>query len=376
LTWERSHSKLSEIEQIELVYAKKGFMSNLEDVAKAAGVSRSTVSRVINNEGYVSAATRARVLEAVERLHYIPNHAARTLVTQRSDVIGVVMPSANVFFGDNSYFPMLLQGIAEAANPRDISMILWLGQANEDPEHFSQRITRNRLCDGLIIASIGYDDPLIRRLVESVPYFVMVERPIHYQDRISYVTCDNVKGGQMATEHLIRNGRRRVAHITGRLDLADGQDRMVGYRTALERAGYPYDPQLIVEGQFSYESGYYAMKTLLHQKFDAVFIPSDTAARGAMRAIEEAGLRIPDDIAIVGFDDLEDAARTNPPLTTIRQPVQQKGAAALTLLLDLIDGRVENPYQVILPLQLVIRQSCGANITQQIQTQGGAANNR
>ncbi len=351
-------------------------MSNLEDVAKAAGVSRSTVSRVMNNEGYVSAATRARVLEAVEQLHYIPNHAARTLVTQRSNVIGVVMPSANVFFGDNSYFPMLLQGIAEAANPRDISMILWLGQANEDPEHFSQRITRNRLCDGLIIASIGYDDPLIPRLVDNVPYFVMVERPVQFHDRISYVTCDNVKGGQMATEHLIRNGRKRIAHITGRLDLADGQDRLVGYRTALERAGMAYDPDLVVEGQFSYESGYYAMKNLLAQNFDAVFIPSDTAARGAIRALEEAKLRIPDDVAIVGFDDLEDAARTNPALTTIRQPVQQKGAAALTLLLDLIDGKVENPYQVILPLQLVIRQSCGANLSQPMQNQGGVASNR
>jgi LacI family transcriptional regulator len=336
---------------------------NLEDIAKQAGVSRSTVSRVINNEGYVSKHTRARVMEIIERLNFSPNHAARTLVTQRSNVIGIVMPgTANVFFGDNSYFPMLLQGIAEATNKHNHSMLLWLGQLNEDPEHFSQRIIRNRICDGLIVASITNDDPLIGRLVDSIPNFVMVERPTNYQDRISYVTADNIKGGQMATEHLINLGHKRIAHITGHMNISDGQDRVIGYRRALERAGIAYNPDLVYEGRFTYEGGYNGMKALLPQKPDAVFAASDTAAFGAMRAIQEVGLRIPQDIAIIGFDDLDGTANAVPPLTTIRQPVQQKGAAALTLLLDLISGKTQAPHQVILPVQLVIRESCGANL--------------
>lgn len=337
---------------------------NLEDIAKHAGVSRSTVSRVINNEGSVSKHTRARVLEIVNRLNFTPNHAARTLVTQRSNVIGVVVPgTAKVFFGDNSYFPMLLQGVAEATNRHQQNMLLWLGQQNEEREHFSQRIIRNRSYDGLIITSTSNDHPLFDALIASVPNFVMVERPLRYDNRISYVTADNVTGGQMATEHLIKLGRRRIAHITGQLDIADAQDRLTGYRNALERAGIPYNPDLIYEGLFSYQAGYEGMKALLAQKPDAVFASCDASAVGAIQAIHDVGLRVPEDISIVGFDDLDVAVKSLPQLTTIRQPIQQKGAAAVTLLLDLINDKAEGPRQIILPTQLVIRQSCGANLS-------------
>ncbi len=333
---------------------------NLEDIAKEAGVSRSTVSRVINNDGYVSKETRARVLEIVERLNFSPNHAARTLVTQRSNVISVVISTVEVFFGDNSYFPMLLQGIAKAANDHDYGILLWLGQTGEDPEHFSQRILRNRMTDGLILASIAYDNPLFERLAHSIPHFVPVERPLIFEDIVSYVTIDNLKAGQIATEHLINLGYQRIAHITGRMTIADAIDRFNGYRLALEKAGKPYDEKLVVYADFDDPSGYQAMQTLIHQKPDAIFIASDTAAIGAMRFIHESGLRVPEDIAIVGFDDLDVAEKSNPPLTTIRQPVQEKGAAAVNLLLDLINETKKSPSQVILPIQLVIRESCGA----------------
>jgi LacI family transcriptional regulator len=336
---------------------------NLEDIAKQAGVSRSTVSRVINNEPYVSEKTRTRVLEIIERLNFSPNHAARTLVTQRSRVVGVVIPhTANVFFTDNSYFPMLLQGIASAANVRDNSILLWLSQQDEDREHFSQRITRNRISDGLIVASVTDNDPLLDRLINATPHFVMVERPLRYADRISYVSVDNVKGGQMATEHLISLGRRRIGHTTGHLNISDGQDRLIGYKKALERAYIPFNPDLVAEGQFSYDGGYAAMKRLLVHRPDAVFCAGDTAALGAIQAITEAGMRVPDDVAVVGFDDLDVATQSTPQLTTIRQPIQQKGSAAADLLIDLIDGNIEGPRQVLLPTQLVIRHSCGANV--------------
>jgi DNA-binding LacI/PurR family transcriptional regulator len=169
-----------------------------------------------------------------------------------------------------------------------------------------------------------------------------------------------VRGGQIATEHLLGLGYQRIAHITGHLNIADGQDRLIGYRRALERAGIAFNPDLIHVGRFSYEGGYHGMRALLEQRPDAVFVSSDTAALGAMRAIQEAGLRIPDDIGVVGFDDLDVAPRAAPALTTIRQPVQKKGETALALLLDLLNGAIQPPHQIVLPVQLVIRESCGA----------------
>lgn len=334
---------------------------SINDIAKAAGVSRSTVSRVVNNDANVNSHTRARVLEVIERLNYTPNHVARALVMQRSQVIGVVMPgTANVFFGDNSYFPMLLQGIVEAGNTNEQSLLLCLGNVGESPEHFSQRILRNRMVDGFIIASIGADDPLIDHLVRVAPHFVMVERPQRYEDRISSVTVDNIAAGRVATQHLIKLGYRRIAHITGHLNIADGHDRLLGYRQALEAADIPYDTDLVYVGAFSTTAGYHGMQALLPKRPDAVFAASDQSASGVLQALQEAGLRVPEDVGVVGFDDLDVAIKVTPPLTTIQQPVQQKGAAAVALLLDLISGKKQRPQQIVLPFQLVIRQSCGA----------------
>jgi LacI family transcriptional regulator len=335
----------------------------LEDIARIAGVSKSTVSRVMNDDPHVGKRTREHVLQVAREHNYVPNHAAQTLVKKRSDVIGVVIPgTAHVFFGDNSYFPMLLQGIADSTNELDLAMLLWLGQNHPDREQFSRRILQNSMCDGLIIASIWDNDSLFDRLVTSVPYFVMVECPLRYQDTISYVTIDNVASGRMATEHLISLGYRRIAHITGNMLISDGQDRLLGYRQALEAAGLPYDPDLVYEGDFTYNTGYSGMEALLPIQPDGVFVASDNSALGAVQAIEDAGLRVPDDIAIVGFDDLDVATKFTPYLTTVHQPIQAKGAAAVNLLVDLITGKVTGPQKVILPTQLVIRQSCGAKL--------------
>ncbi len=336
---------------------------SIHDIAKAADVSRSTVSRVVNHDVNVSATTRARVLEVIERLNYTPNHAARALVKRRSQVIGVVMPgTANVFFGANSYFPMLLQGIVEAGNFHEQSLLLCLGNVDEPPEHFSQRILRNSMGDGFIVASIENDGPLIDHLVQSAPNFVMVERPQRYQDRISSVTVDNVHAAQVATEHMISLGYQRIAHISGHMNIADGQDRLAGYLKALQLANIPYNPDLVYTGKFTFESGFEAMQALLPHQPDAVFASCDAAARGAIAVIQQAGLRVPEDIGIIGFDDLDVATKSAPYLTTIHQPVQQKGATAVELLLDLISGKKQSPEQIVLPSKLVIRDSCGANI--------------
>lgn len=335
---------------------------NLEDIAKKAGVSKSTVSRVINNEPYVSDRTRVRVMEVIERENFSPNPNARALVRQRTEVIAVAVPQiVNVFFGDNSYYPQLLQGMSAAIAQRDHAMLLFLQNNDEDRRHYAQRIAQHRLADGVIPSSMTVDDVVVQRLVEADTLFVMVERPPdHLLDRISYVTIDNVGSAQAAVEHLISTGRRRIATITGNLNIADGEDRFIGYRLALEKAGMPVDEDLIYNGYFSYHFGYVGAKELLAKRPDAIFAAGDTAALAAVKAIQEAGLRVPDDIAIVGFDDLDIARSSDPPLTTIRHPIELKGATAANLLIDLIEGKQSEPRGVILPTELVIRESSGA----------------
>lgn len=338
---------------------------NLEDIARKAGVSRSTVSRVINNEDYVSEKTRARVMAVIEQEGFTPNPAARALVTQRTQVIGVVIPTAfSVVFEDSLYFPTLLQGISEATHARDYATLLWLGQPSEDEELFHKRVLKNRLMDGLIIASATKTNQgsFIDHLLRMKTPFVMVERPIHRAEEVSYVTVDNVQAAQNAVSHLINQGRRRIGIITGDMDNADGLDRFQGYKNALLQAHLPFDATLVMEGHFTQRSGYLGMKALLERNVDAVFASSDLTAVGALQAIQEAGLHVPKDISLVGFDDLPHSQQTLPQLTTVRHPIQRKGAHAATVLLDLIEGVIEGPQQILLPTQLVIRESCGALI--------------
>jgi LacI family transcriptional regulator len=334
---------------------------NLEDIARKAGVSRSTVSRVINDDPKVSAKTRAHVWEVIRRENFTPNPAARALVTRRTEIIGIVIPTVeNIFFTDNNYFTQILAGASQMARQNDYAMLLWLGELTEDEERLRQSVSNNRLVDGVITASLTHDHPLFKRLLSLNTPLVMIDRPLEHDDKISYVSVDNVRAAELATNHLIRLGRRRIAHITGNLSIADAQDRLQGYKNALTQAGLPVDPELIVPAFFSRQSGYDAMRQLLPRQPDAIFAAGDTIAVGALQAAHEAGIRVPHDLAVVGFDDVDVAAQAFPPLTTVRQPVQGKGAAAARLLIDLIQGRVQAPQHILLETELVIRQSCGA----------------
>jgi len=333
---------------------------NLEDIAKKAGVSRSTVSRVINEEPYVSERTRQRVMRVIEQERFQPNPAARALVTRRTEVIGVVIPTVeNIFFADNSYFPMLLAGINDITRELDYGMLLWLGQATDYRDRFLNKILQSRQSDGILIASLTTEHPLFNHLTEIRSHVVMIDRPVRYDDVMSYVTIDNVAGAEMAVNHMIRAGRRRIAHIAGQQSISDGRDRLIGYRSALRKAGMPVDENLVFMGAFTRQHGYAGMKHILQHKPDAIFACGDTAAIGAIQAIHEAGLRIPDDIAVIGFDDIDVATQSIPPLTTIRQPIQQKGSVAARILIDLIEGQLQGPQHVLLPTELVVRQSCG-----------------
>jgi LacI family transcriptional regulator len=216
------------------------------------------------------------------------------------------------------------------------------------------------MVDGLVIASLNSTHPLYNHLLELRSPLVMVDKPAHFADRLSYVSVDNVRVGELATEHLIRLGRKRIAHITGHLTITDGVDRMEGYKRALHNAGMSIDERLIYPGKFQRDVGYEGMRHLLRYKPDALFAAGDTIAVGALQAAREAGWRVPDDLSIVGVDDIDVARTSFPPLTTVRQPVLQKGEVAARLLIDVIEGRAQSPRHILLPTELVIRQSCGA----------------
>ncbi len=299
-------------------------------------------------------------MSVIEVENFQPNLAARALVTRRSEIIGAAIPTnENIFFADNSYHPMLLAGMSEATHERDYALLLWAGEVAFDDKRWLRKISNKHLMDGLIVASLVDGHPLFAYLLNLGMPFVMIDRPLRDQDRIHYVTVDNVQAGEVATQHLISLGRQRIAHISGHLDIGDAQDRLKGYKAALQKAGRPIDPDLIYEGKFSRVAGYEGMLHLAQHKPDAVFAASDTVAIGVLRAAHELGLHVPDDLAVIGFDDIDVALQSNPLLTTIRQPVREKGAKAAELLIDLIEGRLQGIQQIILPTELVIRQSCG-----------------
>lgn len=328
----------------------------LEDIAQMSGVSRSTVSRVLNGEPNVNDLTRRKVQEVIERINFQPNLAARGLAVGRTRVLGLVIPNAVGTIFSDPYFPLLVQGVSNACNARDYSVMLWLAEPEYERRTISQ-ILYSGLVDGFIIASMLTDDPLVERLVESNRPFTAVGRhPTN--ESVNYVDVDNRSGAFQAVAYLLRTGRRRVATITGPQNMIAGQDRFQGYLDALRERGIATSLELVAEGDFSDQGGYLAMKRLLPQRPEAVFIASDAMAFAAMRAIKEAGMRVPEDIAIVGFDDIPAAALSNPPLTTVRQPILRSGQVVAETLIDLIEHPDTQIRRVLLPTELVIRSTC------------------
>ena len=337
---------------------------NLVDIAEKAGVSRSTVSRVVNNEANVSPTTRDRVLAVINEVGYTPNAVARMLRTQRTRIIGVVIsdPVHDLFASDNPYYyATLIQGIASVSQHRDYAMLLWAENPSEQDGRFYTRIVNHGLMDGLIcVASRSTEENLVRRLVSNHTPTVLIGRPMgEFADQVSFVTIDNAEASEQAVMHLYEQGRRRIGHLTGDMSDSDSQERLLGYRQATQALGL-YDESLIIEGRFNREAGYQNMQRLLKHKVDAVYAASDLIAIGAIQAIHEAGLQVPDDIALVGFDDFPLARQAQPPLTTVRQPLADKAKAATGLLLNLIEGKVSDPQEILLPTQLIIRESSGA----------------
>lgn len=331
----------------------------LEDIARQAGVSRSTVSRVVNDHPNVSDDVRQRVLAVIQSTGYTPNVAARTLASQRSWMIGLVLTRSVSFFFVDPYFPRLTQGIAQASNYYNYTLALFLVGNRDDEQKIFPRVSRKGLLDGLIVQSGIVGDQLIDRLINSNIPVVVAGRPFQ-SDSVSFIDIDNVTAAYTAVSHLIRLGYQRIGTITGQTDSTVGIDRKQGYLKALADRGRNLDDSLIVESDFTEEGGYYAMKQLLPNNPDAVFAASDLMALGAMRAVRDAGLNIPEDVAFVGFDDIPQAKMPDPQLTTIRQQVDQFGFKAVEILIDLIENGIMPARRVIMEAELIIRGSCGA----------------
>lgn len=331
----------------------------LEDVARLAGVSRSTVSRVINHSPKVSDEVRQRVMAVIDETGYRPHAAARSLASQRSQILGFVIPRRVHTFFTDPYFPALTEGIAQACNKHSYTLSLFLFYTEEDEHKLFPTITRRGLLDGVIIQSTHAADEMFDQLARSAIPTIVAGRPMQ-ADHFSFVDVDNVGGAVMAVRHLAHLGRRRIATISGPLETTVGLDRLEGYQTGLRESRLPYDNDLVVEGDLSESSGYYGARKLMLAEPDAIFAASDIMAVGAMRAIQETGRRIPQDISIIGFDDLPPAARTTPALSTIRQPIRRMGVDLVEKLLDIIESGPRPPRRVVFDTELVIRGTCGA----------------
>ncbi len=335
-------------------------MPTLEEIAKLSHVSRSTVSRVINDDPHVRSETRDKVRQVIQQLNYQPNAVARSLAAGHTRILGLIVPAGIAVTFEDPFFPTFIRGVTSACNLNNYSLMLWLADAEYERRTINQ-IVRNGFLDGMILSSIHLPNEIVSALKASEMPFVVVGQLEPQMDN-HYVDVENQRGAQEIVAYLLRLGYRRIATISGPMDTVTAQHRRQGYMDALHSRAIIVNPALEIGGDFTEPSGYYAMQRLLQQKPDAVFAANDLMAIGAMRAIKERGLRIPEDIAIVGFDGIPSSANTDPPLTTVRQPSHHMGVVAAEILIELLQQGEMYKHRVILPTELIVRESCGATM--------------
>ncbi|MFI6892526.1 MULTISPECIES: LacI family DNA-binding transcriptional regulator [unclassified Streptomyces] len=336
---------------------RSGGRPTLEEVAARAGVGRGTASRVINGSPRVSAHTREAVEAAVAELGYVPNRAARALAGNRTDAIALVVPESESRFFAEPYFSDIVRGVGAALADTEMQLLLTLVGSDRERRRLAQYLTAHRV-DGVLLVSVHADDPL-PDLLEQLGMPAVMNGRRSATEPLPSVDSDNFEGARGAVEHLVSRGRRSIATITGRLDVYASQRRLDGYRKALADAGHEPDERLIAPADFSEEGGVRAMRELLARRpdVDAVFAASDLMAAGARQVLREAGRRIPDDVALIGFDDSAVARHMDPALTSVRQPIEEMGRAMTRVLLEQIAGESAERPQIVLPTELVVRDS-------------------
>ena len=332
----------------------------MKRVAVELGVSITTVSKVLNNHDDISAATRARVLAKVEELGYRPNAVARSLTLRRTNTLGVIIPDLL-----HSYFVEIVAGIEQVAAERGYGLLLCSSGDDADRERSALQMLQGRQVDGIVLAtSIGAaNGELLQELQSLGLALVMIDRDDYPAVSCHRVLTDDERAGALAGEHLLATGRRAIAHIAGPR-LIHALRREKGWRDALRAGGVPIPPERVAAGGFKERHGYEAMKRLLElrPRVDAVFAVNDPSAIGAMKAIWEAGLRIPEDVAVVGAGDIIFGDMLRVPLTTVSWSRPELGRAAAELVLaPLVGNGVEGPpRRIIIPPRLIVRKSTGA----------------
>ncbi|GAA2531964.1 MULTISPECIES: LacI family DNA-binding transcriptional regulator [Streptomyces] len=328
----------------------------IHDVAREAGVSRGTVSRVLNGGHYVSPAAAEAVNTAIRKTGYVVNRHARSLITGRSDSVGFLLTEPQERFFEDPNFNVLLRGCTQALAAHDIPLLLMLAGTDDERRRITRYITAGHV-DGVLLVSSHSGDPVAEELRAAGVPLVACGKPIGLGSKVSYVAADDRDGARDMVRHLLALGRRRIGVVTGPLDTPGGVERLAGYREVLSEAGMEIDERLIVSGDYSRASGEAGAERLLAQApdVDAVFVASDLMAQGVLTALHRAGRRVPDDVAVGGFDDSPAAVAASPELTTIRQPWDRISAEMVRVLLAQIGG--EDPAAVILPTELVKRES-------------------
>jgi DNA-binding LacI/PurR family transcriptional regulator len=328
----------------------------IHDVAREAGVSRGTVSRVLNGGHYVSPTAAEAVNAAIRRTGYVVNRHARSLITGRSDSVGFLLTEPQERFFEDPNFNVLLRGCTQALAAHDVPLLLMLAGTQDERRRITRYITAGHV-DGVLLVSSHSGDPVAEELREAGVPLVACGKPIGLGSKVSYVAADDRDGARDMVTHLLSLGRRRIGMVTGPLDTPGGVERLAGYREVLAEAGVEADDRLIASGDYSRASGEAGAEQLLDRApdVDAVFVASDLMAQGVLTALRKAGRRVPEDVAVGGFDDSPAATAATPALTTIRQPWDRISSEMVRVLLAQIGG--EDPAAVILPTELVRRES-------------------
>ncbi|MBN1876503.1 MAG: LacI family DNA-binding transcriptional regulator [Anaerolineae bacterium] len=330
----------------------------IADVAKQAGVSTATVSRVINQTGPVAAQTAARVRETISELNYRPHTAAKTLASHRTNTIGLVFPQISGY-----YFAPLLRGIASTAGEYGFDLLIYSVQEGAAPRELDHYPIGDQNTDGLVVFTSGLPEQELRRLHQISFPVVLIHCTPPEGLAIPSVTIENKASARRLVDHLIEiHNRRHIAFLAGPQAHEDSYWREKGYREALETHGIAFDPELVGIGGFNEQIAQATVKTWIREgvQIDAIFAGDDDSATGALTALTQAGIYVPEDVALVGFDDIDLARYLNPPLTTVRAPVEQVGREAIQQLMHLIRTG-EADLLTLLPTELVIRRSCGCN---------------
>jgi LacI family transcriptional regulator len=334
---------------------------DIREVARRSGVSMATVSRALNGRPDVSAATRSRIEEIARRLGYAPNQQARALVRRRSDMVGLIWDTSYVETkGRSPFLSDMLVGLKMALADTGYHLMLLSPQAADHGVNAFVQAAMQHGLDGVVLMGVDADLPALAALINSGRPCVGLDLPVQ-GSRASYVSSDNVAGAGTAVRHLHGLGHRRIATILGPQSMMAASDRLAGYQAVMGELGLDVPDGYLQEGDFFRESGYTSMQALLALKKPptAVFAAGDEMAVGAMQAAIDAGLEIARDISIVGYDDIELASIVRPSLTTVSQDYLAIGAAAVTLLTQIIDGELDTPQPVHVPGQLLVRDSAG-----------------